>query len=365
LGVKGAVARIVVRAPNWLGDLVMALPAIATLRHHFNGNTVALACPASFVGFCQAIHGVDEVIALPGRGLGALGAHAAALADGHFDLAILLTNSFSSAWTVRRANIPERWGFRTDVRGRLLTRALPPPRRLRSTTSSRANADLLQPTASHHSHYYLALTDALGMVRQRPTLPIAVPDDRCREAYELLRARGRSDDEPLVGIAPGAAYGSAKRWPPPYVAELVDLLATQGRRAVLVGAAEDRPTARAIESALAGLKTARTSRSLIDLVGETDLPLLMGVLSWCSVVVSNDSGAMHVASAVGRPVVALFGPTDERATAPIGPHAIVSERVWCRPCLLRACPIDHRCMRRLPATRVADAVSTWIDLHAA
>jgi heptosyltransferase-2 len=360
------VARIVVRAPNWLGDLVMALPAIATLRHHFNEHTLALACPASFAGFCQAIHGVDEVVALPGGGLGALSAHAAALADGQFDRAILLTNSFSSAWTVRRANIPERWGFRTDGRGWLLTRALPRPRRARSTTTFRPNADLLQPTGSHHSQYYLALTDALGMVRQRPALPIAVPDDRRRAAYELLRARGRSDDEPLVGIAPGAAYGSAKRWPPPYVAELVDLLVSQGRRGVLVGAAEDRPTARAIESALAGSKTAHTtSRSLIDLVGETDLPLLMGVLSWCSVVVSNDSGAMHVASAVGRPVVALFGPTDERATAPIGPHAILSEGVWCRPCLLRACPIDHRCMRRLSATRVADAVSTWIDLHAA
>ena len=119
------------------------------------------------------------------------------------------------------------------------------------------------------------------------------------------------------------------------------------------GRPRDREIARAIQSALDPAVRA----SVVDLVGRTDVATLMAMLARCAVVVANDSGAMHVASAVGRPVVAIFGPTDERATAPMGPHTLVRHDVFCRPCLLRACPIDHRCLRRIDAADVVEAVA--------
>jgi len=180
---------------------------------------------------------------------------------------------------------------------------------------------------------------------------VPVPAAGAGQAETLLAAAGVAAGTRLVGFAPGAAYGSAKRWPPERVAEAIARLVAAGARAVLVGAAGDREIARAIQSALE--PAARPS--VVDLVGATDVKTLMAVLARCDVVVANDSGAMHVASAVGRPVVAIFGPTDERATAPLGPHTLVRHDVWCRPCLLRACPIDHRCLRGIHAATVAEA----------
>jgi heptosyltransferase II len=139
-------------------------------------------------------------------------------------------------------------------------------------------------------------------------------------------------------------------------------LAARAVLPVLVGAAGDRDSARAIESALAArIGTGAGAIEWINLVGETDLPTLLGVLASCDAVLSNDSGAMHLASAVGRPVVAVFGPTNEEATSPLGPHTIVHSDVWCRPCMLRECPIDHRCMRNIRPEAVFEHVMTWVD----
>jgi heptosyltransferase-2 len=128
---------------------------------------------------------------------------------------------------------------------------------------------------------------------------------------------------------------------------------------VLVGAAADGAAARAIESAVAAAGT--MSAGLLNLVGQTNLSRLMGVFSWCRLVLANDSGAMHLASAVGRPVVAVFGPTDELATSPLGPHTIVRHDVWCRPCLLRECPLDHACMHGVTGAQVVEAATAWLD----
>jgi heptosyltransferase-2 len=189
---------------------------------------------------------------------------------------------------------------------------------------------------------------------------IRVPEDARARAEQLLRDRGRTAGQRLVGIAPGAAYGHAKRWLPESVADVMIRLGKQGIVPVLVGAAGDLAAARAIKSALAARGSAGLL-DLIDLVGETDLPTLMGVLASCEVVLSNDSGAMHLASAVGRPVVAVFGPTNEQATSPLGPHRIVKTEAWCRPCMLRECPIDHRCMRDIAPETVFEHVMTWIS----
>ncbi|HEY8549216.1 MAG TPA: lipopolysaccharide heptosyltransferase II [Vicinamibacterales bacterium] len=335
--------RLVVRVPNWLGDIVMALPAIAAIRAAHPGAHLALAGPAAFAPFCAAIAGVDHVVGLTGKGIRALGTHARQLAEGRFDRAILLTNSFASALAVKRAGIPERWGYRRDLRGPLLTRAVRPTR---PSGESR-----------HHSRYYLRLVEALGIPAVAGEWTVTPPDDALSRADALLAEAGYTGGEPLVAFAPGAAYGYAKRWPPGRVAEAIAALTADGVRVAIVGAASDRPTARAIQSALV---PRRPSVPVVDLVGRTDLLALMGVLARSRVVVSNDSGAMHVASAVGRPVVAVFGPTDERATAPLGTHAIVRHDVWCRPCLLRECPIDHRCLRGVTAGQVVEAVRTQL-----
>ena len=186
-----------------------------------------------------------------------------------------------------------------------------------------------------------------------PVAALAPSAAAVERAAALLADAGVAAGARLVGFAPGAAYGSAKRWPPERVAGAIAGVTRHGARAVLFGAAADREIARAIQSALDPAVRA----SVVDLVGRTDVATLMAMLARCAVVVANDSGAMHVASAVGRPVVAIFGPTDERATAPMGPHTLVRHDVFCRPCLLRACPIDHRCLRRIDAADVVEAVA--------
>jgi heptosyltransferase-2 len=153
----------------------------------------------------------------------------------------------------------------------------------------------------------------------------------------ILRQAGWDAKTPLVAIAPGAAYGSAKRWPPTAFADLAAGLAEEGVRTAMVGALSDRSTATEVVEALHGRAT------LIDVVGQTDIPALAGVLANCRAVMANDSGALHLAAALGVKVTAAFGPTDERLSAPRG-AAVLTHDTWCRPCALRECPLDHACM---------------------
>jgi heptosyltransferase-2 len=176
-------------------------------------------------------------------------------------------------------------------------------------------------------------------------------------ARDRLIARGHADGSPIVVLAPGAAYGKAKQWIPAHVARLMALLARgHGATCVLVGSRADAATGAAIRAALPPLGPGM----VIDMVGETSLEELAGILACASVCVCNDSGAMHLAAAVGAPVVAIFGPTNEHATAPLGGSGarvdILTHDVWCRPCMLRECPIDHRCMTGITPERVLASV---------
>ena len=189
-------------------------------------------------------------------------------------------------------------------------------------------------------------------------LPAMGASDGSRErARALLAEHGVPPDQPLVVFAPGAAYGQAKQWPPDRMAQVIARLAAETpATCVIVGAAHDREAARAIESWLRVHAPAASNR-VVDLVGRTNLGTLVGVAARAAVFVSNDSGAMHVAAAVGRPVVAIFGPTDERVTRPIGAHEVIQQPVFCRPCQLRDCPIDHRCMKRITVDTIVSAVT--------
>jgi heptosyltransferase-2 len=325
---------IVVLTPNWLGDAVMALPAVGALRRHHEAARLIAAARPSTAALFRMVPGVDGVITL---GAGSWRADAEALAGARADAALLLPNSFRSAWTVRRAGIPERWGFAADFRSPLLTKAVGRPR-----------------GRMHQSDYYLALVSALGMTHTGEPLRIVVPDEARRRAAELLARHGVGGDATVVGMAPGAAYGRAKQWPPERFGRLARLLhERRGIVSVLVGARADRAAGVEIVS----------GPDVVDLIGQTDLMVLAGVMARSRAFVSNDSGAMHMAAAVGLPVTAMFGATDERATAPLGPasasvpaHEILTCDVWCRPCMLRECPIDHRCMKGIEPGRVCEAV---------
>jgi heptosyltransferase-2 len=335
----GGVSRLVVRAPNWLGDAVLALPAIASIRRHFAGAHLTIAAPAGVAGLFREETDArpDSVLELPRPARAAV----AALAGGRFDLGILLPNSFRSAWQFWRAGIPARWGYATGGRRLLLTRVSPRPRR---------------PRPAHHADYYRALVRGLDVPADEAAPRVAPTDASQARVAELLTRAHVAPGARLVGVGPGAAYGQAKQWPPDQMAAvLAKLVREAGVTCLVVGAGHDRAAARAIESWLRTHAPDAAGR-VVDLVGRTSLEALVGLSARCAVFVSNDSGAMHVAAAVGRPVVALFGPTDERATRPIGDHDVITEAVFCRPCLLRDCPIDHRCMKRITVDRVAAAV---------
>jgi heptosyltransferase-2 len=325
-----SIARVVVRAPNWLGDAVMALPAMAAVRRTFPRSTLAIAALPSIAPIFQEVTSAapDEVLVVERRG------EATTLRGGRFDLAILLPNSFRSAWVARRAGVPHRWGVSASARRWLLTRRARPGR-----------------GKVHQSARYLEAMDALGItaIDDLPRISLTPPTiDRARS---FLARHGIDPSSRLVGFAPGAAYGHAKRWPPARVAAVIQRLNDRGATSVLVGTADDRDAGREIESALP------TTARIVNLMGRTDLRLLAGILERCQVFVSNDSGAMHLAAALGVSVVAIFGPTDERVTAPLGNHDILLEQVFCRPCMLRDCPIDHRCMKRLGVDRVFAAAA--------
>jgi heptosyltransferase-2 len=266
----------------------------------------------------------------------------AVLEGGGFDTGLLFTNSFRSAWQLWRAGVPARWGYATGGRRWLLTRRVsrPPMRGL------------------HQTDYYRRLVAALGIPcdpEEPPRMAARTPSLARAEA--LLTQHGAPAAQRLVGFAPGAAYGQAKQWPPDRLAAVIAHAArTFGVTCVLVGASHDRAAARAIESWLRAHAPDMLPR-VVDLTGRTSLGALVGLIQRMTAFVSNDSGAMHLAAALGRPVVAIFGPTDERATRPIGDHDILIEPVFCRPCMLRDCPIDHRCMKRISVDRVSAALA--------
>lgn len=344
---------LLVLAPNWLGDAVMALPAIADLRRHFAAARLTVGGRPSVAPLFAMAPGVDDVLALPsraGRGAFDWAPEADRIRGGAFDTAVLLPNSFGSAWMLRHAGVPERWGAATDFRRPLLTRAVRRPgRRL------------------HQAAYYQAMVAALG-----------VPNGPCHARLHPPATRVTCLPEGrYVVLAPGAAYGTAKQWPPDRFAALAAQLLASHVAVVLVGSQADQATCGAI-AARAGAApaapaapggTADGTPRLVDLSGRTSLAELAAVLAGAAAVVSNDSGAMHLAGAVGAPVVAVFGATDERRTAPLtsGPDAqapaIVAARAFCRPCLLRECPIDHRCMTRISPAMVAEAVARVARPH--
>jgi len=341
--------KILVRVPNWVGDAVMCLPALEAIRERWREEEIAVLGRAWVAGLFEGQGIADRLLVFDhaGRHRGMYGVErlAAELRREHFDCAVLFQNAFQAAWLTWRAGIVERIGYARDARSWLLTQAIPLP----------------EPgeTPLHESYYYLELLRRAGWLKQLPQLDhirVRVVPEALQRAEEMLERVGvpGAPRTVRVAIAPGAAYGSAKCWPVERFAALADrLIADFGADVILFGSAAERDVAGRIAAAM--------RRRPTQLAGETAIGDLPALFAACDLFIGNDSGAMHVAAAVGLPVVAIFGPTDADGTAPVTPRkTLLQQRVACSPCFLRHCPIDHRCMTRVEVGAVFAAAREWI-----
>jgi heptosyltransferase-2 len=319
-------SNILVRATNWVGDAVMCVPALQALRGRFPAARIVILAKPWVAGLYAREPFADEVIPYT-QGYWAT---ARMLRERRFDAAILLQNAFEAALIVRLARIPVRIGYNRDARGLLLTSAIPVP----------APGQIPR----HQRFYYLELLRRAGLIDGLPE----------NDAIHLTRPEVAL--RPMIGVSPGAAYGGAKRWLPERFAEAAATVASvHGASIALFGSASERAVCDQIAALLPG-------REVINHAGRTTLAEFIDLAAACEVFLTNDSGAMHIASALGVPTVVVFGATDHEATGPTGARArIVREPVDCSPCLLRECPIDHRCMTRVPSGRVAEEALKLIE----
>ena len=316
--------KIVVRMPNWIGDAVMALPVLGSLGA--SGTDIEVwAAGEPWVGdlLSPDLRVQGALTIRRDRGVKAARREAAAIRALGFDAGLLLTNSFGTALLFRLAGIPERWGYLRDARGPLLTRRV----RVRDTLEPR-----------HQRNYYLDLLTGLGFSASFVGSGLAVTGEESAAAERRLGAAGRDRSRPLVIINPGAAYGPAKRWPADRFAALGRLFqAKAGAEIALVGSAGEKDIARAVAGGL--------DRPALNLTGATSLRELVALIGLARLFVTNDTGPMHIADALGTPILAIFGPTEPAVTGPVRSRsAVLRKDVPCRPCLYRKCPYDHRCM---------------------
>jgi heptosyltransferase II len=301
---------VVVRSPNWLGDAVMALPAVRNLKTMVVNDPLVVAAPEKLAALWSACPFVDGVIALPEPKN--LWATARQLRAGKFGAAVLLPNSLRAAAEAALAGIPQRIGYARGARGFLLSQTIPVPPR--------------NPVRLHQRFYYLDLITAIG----------GPNDDSLPDLRRELPA-ANADPRPVLAVCPGAEYGPAKRWPvESFVTVARHFAEKHNLRVVLLGAPGDAPIAAEF---IAQFPEAENR------VGQTSLGEFMAALASAKLALCNDSGSMHVASALGVPTVAIFGSTEPLLTGPLGPRtAVLRHHVPCSPCFLRECPIDFACM---------------------
>jgi len=358
--------RMLIRGVNWLGDAVMTTPAIQRLREAYPEAHITLLTHQKLADIWRAHPHVDDVETFTAdEGAGSI---AKRLKAGRFDLGIALPNSPRTAFELWRAGIPRRVGYRAAWRNWMLTHAVP---RATNVTHMRKRSEaeirrLIEAPetgtrkfvaeGSHHIHHYLRLVEAVGASEEAAAPTMAIPEgDEAAFASAFLPHRER---HPLwLGLNPGAEYGPAKRWPAGrFVETAVKLAAETGCGWIVFGAKGDddaNNVAREIERQTG-------PESAINLVGRTSLAQLCAGLKFCNAVLTNDSGPMHVAAALGTPVIVPFGSTSLELTGPGLPgedsHQLLNAKSPCAPCFLRECPIDFRCMNDIPVEAAVNAV---------
>jgi len=353
---RAAIGKVLVRATNWLGDAVMTLPALAQLRRSFPESFVCLMSQPGLAGFFQTSALVDEILVYRRRERGWPEFLSALrrIRQMRFDLAILFQGSFEAALLAKLAGIPTRVGYATQARSWLLTHPIAKPN---LSTPRHQTLDYAQ-IVDVASNALSRDADHLERDQRSPLIPVITPTTAQQEAgARLLREHDVSTSErPIAMLNAGAVNSRAKRWPADRYAGLADeLTASFGARIVLVGAPAEREIA---ERVISGMKLPNA----VNLAGLTDIPTLIGLLSHADLVISNDTGSAHVAAALGRPTLTIFGPTNEFETAPSGPHAEIvrAEGIECERCMLRDCPIDHRCMIRISASDLIERARVYL-----
>jgi len=333
----GALHKILIRAVNWIGDAVMTTPALAAVREKFPDAEIVLLANPLVAQLFLPHPAIDRVITFDrnGRHRGVRGRVllAGEIRRERFDCALILPNSFDSALIPWLAGIPRRLGKKSDGRALLLTDRFVPAAEM---------------TRGHEVEYYLHLLRSFGITGRAREPFLATTAAEQAQAAGMLAESGIGADDILLGINPGASFGSAKRWYPERFAEVARRLASEWRaKVVIFGGPAETDIAGEIAAALNG--------ACLNLAGTTSVRQLMALLQRCSCLITNDSGPMHIAAAFDVPLVAIFGSTDHSGTAPRSDKAvIVRHDLECAPCKLRECPTDHRCMN---AVTVEDVVA--------
>ncbi len=329
--------RVLLRLPSWLGDIVMARPAIAAIAASRPRATFVAQAPAPFLPLAARFPGVSSTLSTGrDRTPRDLAASRRRLREEHFDAAVVFPRGHRAALAPFLAGIPVRVGFAARGKGPLLTHGVRGWGPLRRT---------------HRSRFFAALATAFDADLAPPLAPLPVLAPERDAARRLLLALGRRTTRPLVALEAGASYGPAKCWPVERFAELAERLGRDGIDVVAVGTIAAAP----IEAAIAS-----RAPDLLRAVGRTsDLGVLIGLLAEADGLVTNDTGPMHLAAAVGTPVVALFGATDPNVSAPLGPGpcTLIQRVEPCSPCFLRECPIPgHPCLAGISTARVLAAI---------
>ena len=334
----GQIKRIVVRSPTWVGDAVMSLPALYALRRLFPESEITVAAPPGTADiFCDS-RSVNDVFVQGSGGPFAAITNARQLRRGRFNLAVLFQNAFAAAATAFLAGVPVRVGYATDRRSALLTSALPLP----------AWKD-----ERHESFYYLNIVAELAqtifasssVIQPEPVFELPVSARRKECARQLLEQSGRASGQPIAILCPGSVNSRAKRWPAERYAELTDRFINAGLGVVLVGSPG--------EIQVSSQVSARARQKPLVLTGKTTVAEVVALISIADLLVTNDTGPAHIGATLGTPTLVIFGPTNPLTTYPRSAFAeVIREPPDCAPCMLRDCPIDHRCMTSISVDEV-------------
>lgn len=336
---------IIVRVPNWLGDAVMATPVLQDLRTHFKQAKITVMAQSSVAPLLKNDPHLDEIYSFKRPSGWIHRQHHIEIIEvlqrGEYDLGVLLTNSFSSAWWFWRGSVKNRIGFSGNLRNLLLNQVVSPPPKIET---------------QHQIITYKMLLEPLGISVSDTQPKLYISEEERNHASDLISELGADPrTQTLIGINPGAAYGSAKCWlPERYQAVTNRLLENPHVFILYFGDAAGTPL---VTEICKGLPCNRVA----NLAGKTSIRSLMALINACSVFLTNDSGPMHIAAALRVPLLALFGSTSDVKTGPsYGVGNVLHKHVECSPCYKRKCPIDFRCMTRITVDEVYNQIQNLL-----
>ena len=333
---KSNINNILIRATNWVGDAVMTLPALEAVRENFPSASITVLARPWVAPVFENHPAVNDLLIYRKhdaliKNLSEIRRLIHVIRANRYDLAVLFQNAFEAALLAYLGGVKSRLGFDSDGRGFLLTHGI-----------KRTNEIF----AVHQVEYYLSILKAAGLKAESRNPVLHVAKNDFIKAENLLRQNGISEDDFLLGLSPGAIFGNAKRWPAERFAKIGDLAAGKwNAKVIIMGSKKEKE----IGTSMTGLMRHKP----VDFCGTTSLGEAMGIIRRCNLFVTNDSGLMHIAAALGVPTLAIFGSTDHVATGPRGVKTrIIKHDIDCSPCLKPECPTDFKCMLSIEAEEV-------------